>query len=168
MTTTELNTLDRATFTRFLGGVFEHSPWVAGQAWQRRPFARVEDLHAAMLDAIRDTGRERQLALIRAHPELAGKAMLRRELTPDSDAEQSGAGLDQCSAAELERLHALNAAYVSRFGFPFILAVKGLDRAAIIARFAQRLCNERDEEFAEALAQIARITRLRLDALLAA
>ncbi len=107
-----------------------------------------------------------RLALIRAHPELAGKAAIRGELTADSTMEQSGAGLSQCTAEELARLTALNAAYNAKFGFPFILAVKGYDRAGILHEFKRRIERDVDTEFDEALAQIGRITRYRLDALL--
>ena len=107
-----------------------------------------------------------RLALIRAHPELAGKAAIRGELTADSTMEQSGAGLSQCTAEELARLTALNAAYNAKFGFPFILAVKGYDRAGILHEFERRIQRDVDTEFDEALEQIARITRFRLDALL--
>ncbi|MEP6678093.1 MAG: 2-oxo-4-hydroxy-4-carboxy-5-ureidoimidazoline decarboxylase, partial [Betaproteobacteria bacterium] len=107
-----------------------------------------------------------QLALIRAHPELAGKAMMRNELTTDSTGEQAGAGLTQCSAQELGRLTALNAHYSEKFGFPFVLAVKGSDRAGVIAEFARRVERDRAQEFAENLRQIDRIARLRLAALL--
>jgi 2-oxo-4-hydroxy-4-carboxy-5-ureidoimidazoline decarboxylase len=108
-----------------------------------------------------------QLALIRAHPELAGKAAGRGELTADSTSEQSGAGLTQCTPDEFARLAELNAAYNENFGFPFILAVRGRDRAAILSEFARRVVRDRDAEFKEALTQIARIARLRLDALFA-
>jgi 2-oxo-4-hydroxy-4-carboxy-5-ureidoimidazoline decarboxylase len=118
-----------------------------------------------MVDAVRGAGEDAQLALIRAHPELAGKAAVRGQLTADSKAEQSGAGLNQCSPQEFARLQELNRAYNAKFGFPFIIAVKGLDRAAIIARFAERLERDRATEFEEALQQIARIAWLRLEAL---
>ena len=166
MTLAELNALDRARFVALLGGVFEHSPWVAEAAWDRRPFASLDALHAAMNSVVSAATPERQLALIRAHPELAGKAAVRGELTADSTREQSGAGLTACTPEEFARLQALNREYNTRFGFPFIIAVGGLDRAAIIARFAQRVANDRDAELGEALAQIARIARLRLEALL--
>ena len=167
MTLDELNAIDAAGFVAALGGVFEHSPWVAEAALAKRPFARVEELHRAMVEAVASAGEERQLALIRAHPELAGKVAVRGELTADSRQEQSGAGLTQCSPQEFARLNELNRAYNAKFGFPFIIAVKGLDRAAIIARFAQRIEHDRSTEFREALEQIARIARLRLDAMLA-
>jgi 2-oxo-4-hydroxy-4-carboxy-5-ureidoimidazoline decarboxylase len=167
MTLAELNALDRDAFVATLRGIFEHSPWVAERAFAARPFASVGALHAAMVAAVDATGEAQQLALIRAHPELAGRAMIRNELTADSTREQAGAGLTACSPAEYARLLDLNARYNAKFGFPFILAVKGYDRAGILGEFARRVERERPTEFAEALAQIARITRFRLDALVA-
>jgi 2-oxo-4-hydroxy-4-carboxy-5-ureidoimidazoline decarboxylase len=166
MTLDELNTLDQSAFVALLGGVFEHSPWVADETWPLRPFASIDALHAAMCKAVVDAGEEAQLALLRAHPQLAGKAALRGELTADSTREQQGAGLDQCSPDEYARLHELNDAYDQRFGFPFILAVRGHDRASILAAMATRGENPREEEFAEALHQVERIALLRLQALL--
>jgi len=145
--------------------VFEHSPWVAEGAVAKRPFASIEALHRAMVEVVAGAGEARQLVLIRAHPELAGKAAVRGELTADSRQEQSGAGLTQCSPKEFARLTELNRAYNAKFGFPFIIAVKGFDRAAIIARFAERIERDRASELAEALAQIARIARMRLEAM---
>jgi 2-oxo-4-hydroxy-4-carboxy-5-ureidoimidazoline decarboxylase len=165
MTLEELNARDRRGFVVALGGVFEDSPWVAEAAWPRHPFATLDALYRAMVDAVRAAGEDAQLALIRAHPELAGKAAVRGELTADSTAEQSGAGLTQCSPEEFARLQELNRAYNTKFGFPFIIAVKGLDRAAIIERFTERLERDRAAEFEEALQQIARIAWLRLEAL---
>ncbi len=167
MTLSEVNALDRSAFVAALGGVFEHSPWIAAAVWSQRPFATVDALHAAMVKAVSDATEETQLALIRAHPELAGKAAIRGELTAASLGEQSGATLTHCSAEEFARLQALNSAYNRKFGFPFIIAVKGLDREAIIGRFAARLERDRELEFREALKQIARITRLRLEAMFA-
>jgi len=166
MTLADLNRMDRAQFVAALGGVVEHSPWVAEGAFAAHPFGSADALHAAMMRVIAGAGEARQLALIRAHPELAGKAAVRSALTADSAAEQSGAGLDCCSPAEFARLGELNARYDARFGFPFILAVKGYDRAGIIAEFARRVDNDRATEFAECLQQIARIARLRLASLL--
>ena len=168
MTLEELNARDRRGFVVALGGVFEDSPWVAEAAWRRHPFATLDALYRAMVDAVRGAAEDAQLALIRAHPELAGKAAVRGELTADSTAEQSGAGLAQCSPQEFARLQELNLAYNAKFGFPFIIAVKGLDRAAIIERFAERLERDRPTEFEEALQQIARIAWLRLEALVEA
>jgi 2-oxo-4-hydroxy-4-carboxy-5-ureidoimidazoline decarboxylase len=165
VTLQQLNALDPAAFTAALGGIFEHSSWVAQRAFDAGPFASVDALHAAMLRALHEATRDEQLALLRAHPELAGKAAIRGELTAESTHEQSGAGLDRCSPEEFAQLTALNARYNGTFGFPFIVAVKGLDRAAILREFARRADNPPDAEFAEALAQVARITRFRLDAL---
>ncbi len=110
MTLAELNALDRTGFVAALGGIFEHSPWVAEHAYAARPFASVEALHRAMVAAMHEASRDEQLALIRAHPELAGRAMVRRELTTDSASEQSGAGLDRCSPEEFARLTDLKTA----------------------------------------------------------
>jgi 2-oxo-4-hydroxy-4-carboxy-5-ureidoimidazoline decarboxylase len=162
MTLDELNARDRRGFVVALGGVFEDSPWVAEAAWPRHPFSTLDALYRAMVDAVRGADQDTQLALIRAHPELAGKAAVGGQLTADSKAEQSGAGLNQCSAQEFARLQELNRAYSTKFGFPFIIAVKGLDRAAIIERFTERLERDRATEFEESLEQIA---WLRLEAL---
>ena len=163
MTLAELNRLDQAGFVGALGGIYEHSPWVPERAWSRRPFASVAELHAAMAEVVASAGEERQLALIRAHPELAGKAMVQRALTADSTVEQSGAGLAQCSPEEFAQLQDLNARYTAKFGFPFILAVKGYDRRGVIVEFARRVDDEREIEFAECLRQIDRIAMLRLE-----
>jgi 2-oxo-4-hydroxy-4-carboxy-5-ureidoimidazoline decarboxylase len=162
MTLAELNATDREAFVAVLGGIFEHSPWVAARAFAARPFDSVGALHRAMVGAMHAASRDEQLALIRAHPELAGSAMAGRELTADSTREQSGAGLNQCSPEELARLSDLNARYRVKFGFPFVLAVKGWDRAGVIAELARRLERDPAAEFAEALAQIARIAASRL------
>jgi len=167
MTLWEINRITPAAFATALGEVFEHSPWVAERASAARPFASIAALHDAMMGVVRAAPANLQLALIRAHPELAGKAAIRGELTADSTIEQSRAGLNQCSADELARLTALNTAYNARFGFPFILAVKGFDRAGILREFALRVERDRNAELEEALKQIARITRFRLDAILA-
>jgi 2-oxo-4-hydroxy-4-carboxy-5-ureidoimidazoline decarboxylase len=167
MTPQELRALDRTAFNAALGGIFEHSPWVAQRAYDAGPFASVDALHAAMLRVVHEAPRDEQLALLRAHPELAGKAAIRGELTTDSTQEQTGAGLDRCTPEEFAQITALNARYNATFGFPFIVAVKGLDRAAILREFARRADNPVEIEFAEALKQVARITRFRLDALIA-
>ena len=168
MTLAELRALDQPAFNAAFGGVFEHSPWVAARAFAAGPFASVDALHQAMMRAVHDAPHADQLQLLRAHPELAGKAAVRGELTVDSTQEQSGAGLDRCSPEEFAQISALNARYHATFGFPFIVAVKGLDRAAILREFARRADNAPALEFAEALTQVARITRFRLDMLLGA
>lgn len=162
----DLNQLDAESFTRALGGIFEHSPWIATAAYAARPFASVEALHAAMCAVLAAADGEAKLALIRAHPELAGKAAIRGELTVESTGEQKGAGLDQCSPAEYAELLRLNADYGAKFGFPFILAVKGHDRQSVIANFRTRIDHDRATEMAECLRQIERIARFRLEALL--
>ena len=166
MTLWELNRLSPAAFATALGHVFEHSPWVAERAGRKRPFASIGALHESMMATVWEAPAASQMALLRAHPELAGKAALRGELTADSTLEQSGAGLAECSAEELVRLTTLNAEYSAKFGFPFILAVKGYDRAGILREFARRVEREPSVEFEEALKQVARITRYRLEALL--
>ena len=158
----QLNVADQASFTALLDGTYEHSPWVAQQAWQRRPFATLTALKQALADAVRQAPPDRQLALIRAHPELAGKAMVSKTLTAESTNEQGKAGLTDCTPEEFARLQQLNADYNAKFGFPFILAVRGprgqgLTRQQIIDTFARRLQNPADFEQAEALRHIHRI-----------
>ena len=163
MTLNEINLLSRDVFTTRLGGIFEHSPWVAERAWDTRPFADVTTLHAAMTAAMRAAPHAQQLALLRAHPELAGKAMVTNTLTADSTNEQSRSGLTNCSAEEFAQLQMLNAAYNKKFGWPFILAVKHLDRATIIRTFAGRIESSAADEFEACLANIEKITRWRLE-----
>jgi OHCU decarboxylase len=162
LTAAELAVLERDRFVQLFGGVFEHTPWVAEQAFDAGPFRDLEALHGAMVEAMRRAPRAKQLALIRAHPDLAGRAAISGALTVASTAEQAGAGLDQCTPAEFERFRELNHKYKEKFGFPFILAVKGRSRAEILAAFERRLNNSAQTEFEEALDQIAEIARLRL------
>ncbi|MCE7058424.1 2-oxo-4-hydroxy-4-carboxy-5-ureidoimidazoline decarboxylase [Algoriphagus sp. AGSA1] len=159
----ELNQLSEADFVKLLGGIFEHSPWVAEGAASARPYNSVAELHAAMVKQIEGAGEQAQLKLIRAHPELAGKAAVRGELTDESTSEQAGAGLDQCSPQEYARLTKLNEAYNKKFGFPFILAVKGYDRAGIIQQFERRLQLSVEDEKRESLQQIYKIGGFRLN-----
>ncbi len=161
-----LSNAGRVHFVAVLGGIFERSPWVAEQAWNARPFASIDALHAAMVDAVRAANATVQLALICAHPELAGKEAAAGTLTQDSLAEQAGAGLDRCTAEELDRLRQLNHAYREKFGFPFVMAVKHRSRRDILAALALRTGHGRDEEFTACLAEIGMIGRLRLNALL--
>lgn len=165
MTLAGINALDREAFVAALGHVAEHSPWVAERAFAARPFADVAALQAAMVAAIDAAPPDLQLALLRAHPELAGRAAIGGALTAASTVEQSGAGLASCSPAEYAQLQALNTRYNARFGFPFILAVKGYDRAGVIAEFERRIGSPPDVERAEALRQVGRIVGLRLAAL---
>ena len=166
MNISDLNRLSQADFTAALAGIFEHSPWIPEATWPRRPFATVDDLLAAMCATLAAADADAKLALIRAHPELAGKLAIRGELTDASLREQSGAGLNLCSPTEFARLTELNAAYNARFGFPFILAVRGHTRHSIIDNMAARIDNPRDLEITTALAQIERIAGFRLRDLL--
>ena len=162
----QLNRMSAGAFVAALGGIFEHSPWVAQAAEPQRPFDSIDALHRTMAHAVETAGEARQLALINAHPELAGKAAVRGELTAESTREQSGAGLDQCTQQEFDTLQRLNRAYRERFGFPFILAVRGYDRHGIIANFEARVQNSRADELRASLDQIYRIARFRLDELI--
>lgn len=157
-----LNDCSDSDFVATLGAIFEHSPWVAEAVADQKPFRSVDALHAAMVAAIDNAGMEAQMTLIRAHPDLAGKAALAGELTAESTSEQKGAGLDRLTQEEYERFHALNDRYKARFGFPFILAVRGHDKHSILGAFERRLKHSPEEETAEALAQIARIGEFRL------
>jgi OHCU decarboxylase len=148
------------------GGIYEHSPWVAEEtAPIVEDGADVDTLAAIMADCVDNASNERQLALIRAHPDLAGKASIAGELTEDSSTEQSSAGLDQCSQVEYARFQMLNAAYWETFGFPFVMAVRDSSRAEILEAFEARLQNDYDAEFETALAEIHKIARLRLAAM---
>ena len=160
-----LNQLGLDEFRRALGGVFEQSPWVAERAFDRRPFASLEALHEAMAEVVRRASREEQLALIRAHPDLAGTAARAATMSAASVAEQSSAGLNRLTPEEYERFERLNGAYREKFGFPFVIAVRRHPKHAILAAFETRLGNGLDDEVEAALAQIAEIARLRLNAL---
>ncbi len=160
---TALNARPADEFVRILGGVFEHSPWVAESVAVQRPFQSVDALHQAMVGAIEAAGPGAQLTLICAHPELAGKAAVGGQLTIESTAEQAGAGLDNCTPEQFSTLTRLNQAYREKFGFPFVLAVRGYDRAGIIEQFERRLGLTVDAEKAESLQQIYKIGRLRLN-----
>ena len=159
MTIEELNAHDRGTFVRAVGWVFEHSGWIAERAWSRRPFTSVGDLHDAMTSEVRSASLDEQLGLLRAHPDLGTRAPLSKA----SAAEQSGAGLDGMTETESERFSALNGAYRDRFGFPFIYAVKGGARDDILDALEKRLLSEREAELGEALEQVFRIARFRLE-----
>jgi len=163
-----LNAADRAAFTRSLGAIFEQSPWVAERAWARRPYATVRDLHASMVAAVGEAPVKDRVTLLRAHPDLAGKAALAGAMSEHSVAEQAAAGLDRLTAEEYERFHRLNTAYREQFGFPFIIAVRHHDKAGILAAFERRLGHSREQEIEAALAQVAEIAWLRLQALVSA
>ena len=167
LTLERLNAAGQDDFTAALDGTYEHSPWIAREAWAMRPFASLAHLKHALALVLRRAGREPQFALIRAHPELAGKAMVDNTLTVESTNEQGKAGLTNCTPDELAKIQRLNAAYHSRFGFPFIVAVRGprgagLNKAQIMAAFERRMANHADFELQEALRNIHRIAEIRL------
>lgn len=161
-----LNNSDRAGFVASLGHLFEHSPWVAEETWPRRPFRDENHLHAELCATMRGASRDRQLALIRAHPDLAGRLAQQNRLTAESSREQASAGLDRLSAAELAAFQDLNARYSARFGFPFIICARLNARDAILAAMRQRVTHAPDHEFQAALGEIEKIARLRLADLL--
>ena len=160
----------REKFVSLFGGVFEHSPFIAERAFDAGSIAEpltADGVHAALVAIFREASETERLAILRAHPDLAGKLAIAGGLTEDSRLEQAGAGLDRLSADEHARFTALNSAYVDKFGFPFIIAVKGLDKTDILAAFETRIDNDRDTEFQTATAQVEKIALLRLKTLLA-
>ncbi len=168
LTLAALNAADRAAFVALLEGIYEHSAWIAERAHAQAPFKSLVHLKQALADVVRQASEAEQLGLIRAHPELAGKAMVSKTLTAESTHEQGRAGLTDCTPQEFERLQQLNADYNAKFGFPFILAVRGprglgLPRSEIIATFARRLQHHPDFERAECLRNIHRIAEIRLN-----
>jgi N-carbamoyl-L-amino-acid hydrolase len=168
LTLEQINAAGDAEFERLLAGTYEHSPWIVAEARARRPFASLAALKLAMVEVVREAGRDTQIALVRAHPELAGKAMIAKTLTAESTSEQGGAGLTACTPEELAKIGKLNADYSAKFGFPFVLAVRGprgtgLSKSEIIATFERRLDNHPDYELGECLRNIHRIAELRLD-----
>lgn len=163
----QINRADAAAFVGMLGGVFEHSPWVAERAWPARPFADLEALHASMTLAVLTAERELQLALIRAHPELAGREAEQGVLSADSSSEQGRLGFSALPGAEMAALHELNRRYRAKFGFPCIIALRlHAERDSVLAEFARRLENGRESEISNALAQIGHIARGRLEKLI--
>jgi OHCU decarboxylase len=159
VTLEELNALGREDFVDRLGGVAEGSPWVAERAWAEGPFADADALADAFRRAINSASREWQLGLIQAHPDLAGRVAL----SPESAAEQAGAGLDRLSPDQLAEFTRLNVTYRARFGFPFVICVREHDAASILAAYRERLRNDGIQERRAALAEIGKIVRLRLD-----
>lgn len=158
--------LDLDEFVQRYGGVYEHSAWVAEQGFARvadtGDIAALATIFASCVDGATD---EQKLALIRAHPDLAGKAAVSGQLTEESSEEQASAGIDQCTADEFAEIHALNARYKEKFAFPFVMAVRDSNRQQILAGFAERLNNDADTEFARAISEIHKIARLRLQAM---
>jgi OHCU decarboxylase len=159
----ELNATGRGAFVATLGHLFEHSPWVADETWPRRPFRDPAHLHAELCATMRAAPHEQQLALIRAHPDLAGRLAQQRKLTAESTREQASAGLNTLSAEELAAFQEMNDRYRSRFGFPFIICARLNAKDAIIAAMQARVQNSPEVEFQAALREIEKIAQLRLD-----
>lgn len=164
----DLNQAGQSAFVASLGHLFEHSPWVAEETWPKRPFASAETLHAALCATMRGATRDRQLALIRAHPDLAGRLARQRQLTAESTREQASAGLDQLTDAELAEFTRHNDSYKAKFGFPFIICARLNAKASILAAMAARRSNPPEVEFTTALGEIEKIAWLRLSDLLKA
>jgi 2-oxo-4-hydroxy-4-carboxy-5-ureidoimidazoline decarboxylase len=158
-----LNSAAPADFAAALGGIYEHSPWVAEAVSGQRPFGTLAALHEAMVEAVRAASADAQLTLIKGHPDLAGKAARAGTLTPDSVSEQASAGLDRLSDAEFARFHQLNDAYQAKFGFPFIVSVRRHTKDSILRQFERRLAHSAADERETALTEIVRIAALRLD-----
>jgi OHCU decarboxylase len=161
--------MSREAFVAAFGGIFEHSPWVAEGAWDAGLNGKADqaaDLHARMCAVLRAANHDRQLGVLNAHPDLAGRLAVAGQLTAESTAEQASAGLDKCSLQEFERLQTLNEAYKAKFGFPFIMAVKGRTRAEITRAFEERVNNDAETEFPTALRQVEQIALLRLNDML--
>ena len=165
----DINAGDAARVVQRLGGVFEHSPWVAERAAAARPYGAAADVHAAMVSVVRSASLDEQLALIRAHPELAGREAVEGVMTADSTSEQGRLGLTALPRNEFERITRINCAYREKFGFPCIVALRlHQTRDSVLAEMEQRLNNDREKEINNALAQIAHITRGRIDKLFGA
>ncbi len=164
-----IESLERGSFVAALGSIFENSPWIADEVWISRPWGCVEGLHAAMVDVVMAAGTERQLALIRAHPDLVGRAALAGSLTRESTHEQRAAGLDPgaLTQEEIARFQAANAAYNERFGFPFVICARENRKESILAGLARRIEQNREAEVETALAEIGKIAWFRLTDLIA-
>ncbi|MGB0630229.1 MAG: 2-oxo-4-hydroxy-4-carboxy-5-ureidoimidazoline decarboxylase [Alphaproteobacteria bacterium] len=160
--------MDREAFMEAFGGVYEHSPWIAEEVFAdglTGDHDTIAGLHGALRDVVDEAHRDKQLALLQAHPDLAGRLAVAGELTAESTAEQASAQLDQCTAEEFEEFQSLNERYKETFGFPYILAVRGRNRHEILGNFRSRVNNDPETEFAEALKQVHRIALLRIEAL---
>ncbi|MFB2835479.1 2-oxo-4-hydroxy-4-carboxy-5-ureidoimidazoline decarboxylase [Floridanema evergladense] len=161
-TLSELNQMKQEAFTEALGTIFEHSPWVAKIAWQKRPFADLSALHQTMVGVVQTASKEQHLNLICAHPDLGTKA----KMAEASVKEQAGVGLDRLTPEEYQRFNLLNQTYKDKFGFPFIIAVKNHTKDSILAAFVERIKNSPEAEMAQALTEIAEIAKFRLNDLI--
>jgi OHCU decarboxylase len=163
MTIAELNAYSEDEFVAAIGFAFEDSPWIARAAAAQRPFRDVADLHERMVEIVRASDNAAQVALIAAHPDLAGRVAREGRLTAASTSEQAGAGLNALTPAEIARFDADNGAYRERFGFPFVICARENTKASILGALARRRTNDRATEIATALAEIAKIARLRIE-----
>ena len=161
-----INGMDRAAFVQKFGGIFEKSPWVAEQAWDRKPFASLDDMHAAMVGVVKSAPLPSQLALLQSHPDLAGREAQAGAMTASSVSEQASAGLNALSKAEVAQISDYNAAYKKKFGFPFIIAVRMHTKEGIFFDFSRRLQNDTQTEYANDLQNVYAITLLRLNTML--
>ena len=162
LTLSWLNELNCTDFVSSVGPIFEHSPWITERVWSKKPFTSIQELHSAMCNSVRGAGLEKQLALIRAHPDLVGRAALAGTLTRESTNEQAGAGLNKLSPDEISLFQKQNEAYRSKFGFPFVICVRMNKKEAILAGFEKRLQNTPEQEVHIALEEIFKIAEFRL------
>ena len=162
LTLGEVNALDQDAFVAALGGLFEGSPWIVKESWNARPFASLDALHAALCRVMYDARVQRQVALLRAHPDLVGRAALAGTLSPASTGEQAAAGLDRLTPDEIAAFQRLNREYRERFGFPFVICARENKKDSILAGLAARTGQTRKQEIATALGEVAKICRLRL------
>jgi len=162
----EINSLSDEEFVRVLGPVFEHSPWIAQMTLPQRPFTNLEQLHLQLCETVRNAGEDKQLDLIRAHPDLVGRAALAGTLTPASNTEQASAGLNRLTPEEIATFQESNQSYRDKFGFPFVICARLNKKEAILAGFKVRLRNSRQQEIQSALEEIFKIARVRLEDIL--
>ena len=158
-----LNTSTAEQFATLCGSFFERSPWVAERAWERRPFASLDALHHELVAVVMHAPRKEQVVLIDSHPDLVGRLARRTDLTPESAAEQKAAGLDELDVEEASLLDRYNREYRAKFGFPFVICARENRKEAILAAFPARIAHNRNQEIAAALAEIAKIARLRMN-----
>ena len=158
----QLNGVDREEFVRLIGPIFEHSPWIAEETWPKKPFADLDVLHKSLCETVHNAGADKQLALIRAHPDLVGKAALAGTLTSASTSEQASAGLDRLSQEEITMFQKYNAGYREKFGFPFVICARLNKKEAILNAFPVRLKHSLEQEIKTALEEIGKIAYLRL------
>lgn len=161
-TITQLNEMNQEAFTKALATIFEHSPWIPENAWEKRPFTNLSSLHQSMVEVVQTASKEQQLNLICAHPDLGTKA----KMAEASVKEQEGVGLDKLTPEEYQRFHSLNETYKEQFGFPFIIAVKNHTKDSILTAFEQRIKNSPEVELEQALSEIFQIAKFRLNDLI--